>query len=62
MVGFVLALTLKQVPLRNYAVSTAADMGEGFAMPTTDSPDQLVQNAVGRLIRQGSGMQLRASA
>jgi EmrB/QacA subfamily drug resistance transporter len=61
-VGFVLALMLKQVPLRNYAVSTAADMGEGFAMPTNDSPDQLLENAVGRLIRQGSGMQLRAIA
>jgi EmrB/QacA subfamily drug resistance transporter len=61
-VGFVLALTLKQVPLRNYAVSTAADMGEGFAMPTNDSPDQLLENAVGRLIRHGSGMQLRAIA
>jgi EmrB/QacA subfamily drug resistance transporter len=61
-VGFVLALMLKQVPLRNFAVSTAADMGEGFAMPTTDSPDQLLENAVGRLIRQGSGMQLRAIA
>jgi EmrB/QacA subfamily drug resistance transporter len=61
-VGFVLALMLKQVPLRNNAVSTAADMGEGFAMPTTDSPDQLVENAVGRAMRQGSGMQLRAIA
>jgi EmrB/QacA subfamily drug resistance transporter len=61
-VGFVLALTLKQVPLRNYGVSTAADMGEGFAMPTNDSPDQLLENAVGRLIRHGSGMQLRAIA
>jgi EmrB/QacA subfamily drug resistance transporter len=61
-VGFVLALMLKQVPLRNNAVSTAADLGEGFAMPTTDSPDQLVENAVGRVMRQGSGMQLRAIA
>jgi MFS family permease len=61
-VGLVLALTLKQVPLRDNHVSTAADMGEGFAMPTTDSPDQLLENAVGRLIRQGSGMQLRAIA
>jgi hypothetical protein len=61
-VGFVLALMLKQVPLRNNAVSTAVDLGEGFAMPTTDSPDQLLENAVGRLIRQGSGMQLRAVA
>jgi hypothetical protein len=31
-------------------------------MPTTDSPDQLLENAVGRLIRHGSGMQLRAIA
>ncbi len=61
-VGFVLALMLKQVPLRNIDVSTAVDMGEGFAMPTTDSPDQLLENAVGRLIRHGSGMQLRAIA
>ena len=61
-VGFVLALMLKQVPLRNHDVSTAADLGEGFAMPTTNSPDQLLENAVGRLIRQGSGVQLRAIA
>ncbi|WP_242453347.1 MDR family MFS transporter [Mycolicibacterium sp. P9-64] len=61
-IGFVLALMLKQVPLRNNDVSIAADLGEGFAMPTTDSPDQLLENAVGRLIRQGSGMQLRAIA
>jgi EmrB/QacA subfamily drug resistance transporter len=61
-IGFVLALALKQVPLRNNDVSIAADIGEGFAMPTTDSPDQLLENAVGRLIRQGSGTQLRAIA
>jgi Mn-dependent DtxR family transcriptional regulator len=61
-VGFVLALMLKQVPLRNNDVSTAADLGEGFAMPTSASPDQLLENAVGRLIRHGSGMQLRALA
>jgi EmrB/QacA subfamily drug resistance transporter len=61
-VGFVLALMLKQVPLRNNDVGTAADMGEGFAMPTSASPDQVVENAVGRLIRHGSGMQLRAIA
>ena len=61
-VGFALALMLKQVPLRSNDVSIAADMGEGFAMPTTDSPDQLLENAVGRLIKQGSGMQLRTLA
>jgi EmrB/QacA subfamily drug resistance transporter len=61
-VGFLLALMLRQVPLRSNDVSIAADMGEGFAMPTTDSPDQLLENAVGRLIKQGSGMQLRTLA
>jgi EmrB/QacA subfamily drug resistance transporter len=58
-VGFILALTLKQVPLRSNDVSVATDLGEGFAMPTSASPDQLLENAVGRVIRQGSGMQLR---
>jgi EmrB/QacA subfamily drug resistance transporter len=58
-VGFILALCLKQVPLRNTAASGAADMGEGFAMPTTESPQQLLENTVGRLLRGNSGMQLR---
>jgi EmrB/QacA subfamily drug resistance transporter len=61
-VGFVLALMLKQVPLRSNDVSIAADLGEGFAMPTTQSQDQLLENAVGRLIKQGSGMRLRSIA
>ena len=61
-VGFLLALTLKQVPLRTNDVAVAADLGEGFAMPTSASPDQLLENAVGRLIKQGSGMQLRTIA
>jgi hypothetical protein len=58
-VGFLLALALKQVPLRNTAAGNSADMGEGFAMPTTESPQQLLENAVGRLLRGNSGMQLR---
>jgi hypothetical protein len=58
-VGFVLALCLKQVPLRNTAAGSSVDMGEGFAMPTTESPEQLLENAVGRLLRGNSGVQLR---
>lgn len=61
-VGFILALLLKQVPLRDNDVSTAVDLGEGFAMPTTASQDQLLENAVARLVKQGSGMQLRTLA
>jgi EmrB/QacA subfamily drug resistance transporter len=60
--GFVLALSLKQVPLRNTAVGSGLDMGDGFAMPTTESPEQLLEGAVGRLLRQGSGLQLRSLA
>jgi hypothetical protein len=52
-------LCLKQVPLRNSAASNSRDMGEGFAMPTTESPEQLLENAVGRLLRGNSGVQLR---
>jgi EmrB/QacA subfamily drug resistance transporter len=58
-VGFVLALCLKQVPLRNTAANSSLDMGEGFAMPTTESPEQLLENAVGRVLRGNSGVQLR---
>ena len=58
-VGFIVALCLKQVPLRNSAASNSRDMGEGFAMPTTETPEQLLENAVGRLLRGNSGVQLR---
>ena len=34
LVGFVLALFLREVPLRDIG-NHAADMGDGFAMPTT---------------------------
>ena len=61
-VGFIVALFLKQVPLRNTAVGNSTDMGEGFAMPTTESPEQLLEYAVGRLLRGSSGMQLRTLA
>jgi EmrB/QacA subfamily drug resistance transporter len=61
-VGFLVALCLKQVPLRNSSTSNSRDMGEGFAMPTTESPEQVLENAVGRLLRGNSGVQLRSLA
>jgi hypothetical protein len=61
-VGFLVALCLKQVPLRNSSSSNSRDMGEGFAMPTTESPEQVLENAVGRLLRGNSGVQLRSLA
>lgn len=61
-VGFVLALCLKQVPLRDTAAVGSADLGEGFAMPTADTPDSLLETAVGRIMRQSPGVQLSAVA
>ncbi|MEV3987975.1 MDR family MFS transporter [Streptomyces sp. NPDC049837] len=52
-VGFVVALFLKQVRLRDTARATAPDMGEGFSSPvaTADSA-RLLELAVGRLLRR----------
>ncbi|WP_375487426.1 MDR family MFS transporter [uncultured Mycobacterium sp.] len=59
-VGFILALFLKEVPLRDIAYR-AADLGDGFAMPTTQSPDEMLETAIGRLLRRGDpGMRLRS--
>ncbi|MEV8017392.1 MDR family MFS transporter [Streptomyces sp. NPDC086554] len=53
LIGFVVALFLKQVQLRDSARMSSADMGEGFASPTTSgSPDQVLELAVGNIIRK----------
>ena len=49
-VGFIVALTLKEVPLRG-AEAAAVDLGEGFAMPASESPDKLLEIAIGRMLR-----------
>jgi EmrB/QacA subfamily drug resistance transporter len=61
-VGFVLALTLKQVPLRDVSAGSSSDMGDGFGMPVTETSEQALAGTVGRLLRQGSGLQLRSLA
>jgi EmrB/QacA subfamily drug resistance transporter len=50
-VAFVLALFLKQVPLRGTARGTAADVGEGFGMPEGGDASQQLQLAIARLLR-----------
>ncbi|MFJ3882283.1 DHA2 family efflux MFS transporter permease subunit [Streptomyces sp. NPDC090077] len=52
-VGFVVALFLKQVPLRDSARAGSTDMGDGFASPATASGDsaKLLELAVGKLVR-----------
>lgn len=49
-VGFIVALTLKEIPLLRDP-QAAADMGEGFAMPASESPDKLLEIAISRMIR-----------
>jgi EmrB/QacA subfamily drug resistance transporter len=60
LVGFILALFLREVPLRD--LSGAADLGEGFAMPTTQSPEEMLETAIGRLLRGEPGVRLRSIA
>jgi EmrB/QacA subfamily drug resistance transporter len=61
LVGFVLALFLREVPLREIG-KPAADLGDGFAMPTTQSPEEMLETAIGRLLPGEPGMRLRSIA
>lgn len=60
-VGFVLALFLREVPLRGIG-NNRGDIGEAFAMPTSQSPDEMLETAIGRLMRGAPGMRLRSIA
>ncbi|WP_411976985.1 MDR family MFS transporter [Streptomyces solicathayae] len=52
-VGFVVALFLKQVTLRDTAREAAPDMGEGFASPTTSGDKaKLLELSVARILRR----------
>ena len=44
-VGFVVALFLREVPLRDIHGS-AVDLGDGFGMPTTETPERMLENAI----------------
>ncbi|HEV7422042.1 MAG TPA: MDR family MFS transporter [Mycobacterium sp.] len=61
-VGFVVALFLKEVPLRELDAVSATDLGEGFGMPTADSPEQMLEVAVGRMFRDSPEIRLRSLA
>ncbi len=51
MVGMIVALFLKEVPLRDIGGAAPSDLGEGFALPRTQSPAELLENSIGRLMR-----------
>ena len=49
--GFVLALFLKQVPLRDSSRAGASDVGGGFGMPDSADSSIQLQGAIARLLR-----------
>ena len=49
--GLVLALLLKQVPMRGGVGDNAADVGAGFAMPDVHPSEELLEAAVTRVLR-----------
>ena len=61
LVGFTLALFLREVPLRDIG-NNATDLGDGFAMPTTQTSEEMLETAIGRLMRGEPGMRLRSLA
>jgi EmrB/QacA subfamily drug resistance transporter len=62
--AFILALFLKQVPLVGVN-PVGLDLGDGFAMPADESPDELLETTIGRMMRDAQGepgMRLRSIA
>jgi EmrB/QacA subfamily drug resistance transporter len=58
-VGFVVALFLREIPLREIEAVSAADLGDGFGMPGTESPDDILERAVARMFRDSPEIRLR---
>lgn len=59
--GFVLALFLREVPLKDLHDS-AVDLGDGFGMITAESSDEVLEVAISRLLRGAPGVRLRSIA
>ncbi|MFE0101511.1 MDR family MFS transporter [Streptomyces sp. NPDC059009] len=56
LVGFVVALFLKQVQLRDSARMGSTDMGEGFAQPSSGDSGRLLERGVANIVRSvGTG-------
>jgi EmrB/QacA subfamily drug resistance transporter len=61
-VGFVVSLFLREIPLREIEAVSATDLGEGFGMPGTESPEKILEIAIGRLMRNSPEIRLRSIA
>jgi EmrB/QacA subfamily drug resistance transporter len=57
-IGFALALTLKEVPLRGSSRATAPDLGDGFGMAADQNADERLQRAIAAIIRTRARNQL----
>lgn len=59
LIGLIVALFLKEVPLLEAEATMAADLGEGFGMPSSESADQVLETVVSRLMRSSPEIRLR---
>lgn len=59
--GFVVALLLREVPLKDIH-GVAGDLGDGFGMPTVQTPEKLLEIAIGHVLRHAPGVRLRTLA
>ncbi len=50
--AFVMALFLKEVPLRDFARASAPDLGEGFGMLDVESSDGELERAIAQVVRR----------
>lgn len=51
-IAFVLALFLREVPLRGTSRAAVSDVGDGFGMPEAADSEQCLQGAIARLFRR----------
>jgi EmrB/QacA subfamily drug resistance transporter len=61
-IGFVVSLFLKEIPLREMDAVQATDLGGGFGMPSPESPEKILEVAMGRLMRNTPDIRLRSIA
>jgi len=59
LVGFVVSLFLKEIPLREIDAVSASDLGEGFGMPAPETSDEILEIAVARVFRDSPDIRLR---
>lgn len=57
--GFVVSLFLKEVPLREIEAAATTDLGEGFGMPSAESAEKILEVAIGRMFRDAPEIRLR---